>query len=665
MNKNPKERSNLKSTYDFSTISLLPIPDLLRLLDKAKCKSKSYDFDKSIIIKEFYLKMRPEKQDFFYSTHPLFLQNIRRGNSIIEYLSSESSKSERFLCRKGLMKFFDLHLSFLSTSSNFSSSNFLHKDDLLIKDLIFSEIEVSFKEKKQVIVYKSEKANGTNAQIAYIAKIDAWLIASKNNSVVVRNEADIEGYEESEFFFAKLLAKEWLKLLKEFTKENLEELKKELFEKTLIAEFIGGDKKTARLLNYSKKEFKFITLVEINSEKTCVVPEKALDFFKKFQLNSVKFEVLCEANTMEFLCKELKQVHNSISSSTISQEGEGAVLYFVIRDPVKKCQDFVASLCKVKTLEYRFFRKIREKLKKIQDKDKFPKNLLKNFKREAELLCEACEGTVDVEFYVNVAKEFFGQISKDYTKKNFKTCVNNFAVCIEKVVFNVRNKVKRSIFEENEAVIVITPPNYLGEKLEKEMGVVMKVERIEKKIDKNLVLQGKKGRILVLLEKLDENFEEIMEFFDRINWFIIGFEETAFQRITEQFPAITMKALESLKEEVYSQAKKLNESNVFYMKDVLSDQIEGKKNLIELIEKGYEIKAEKNEENGKNDENEKNEQNEQNAKNEENEKKEENEKNDENEKNNENRVFSVFSKNFWSKKALFFTQFLPIKYTRN
>lgn len=52
-----------------------------------------------------------------------------------------------------------------------------------------------------------------------------------------------------------------------------------------------------------------------------------------------------------------------MAKSEIAQEEEGNVLYFVKRpsDPTKKSRTL--SLAKLKTLEYRLFRKIREKLR--------------------------------------------------------------------------------------------------------------------------------------------------------------------------------------------------------------------------------------------------------------------------------------------------------------
>lgn len=54
----------------------------------------------------------------------------------------------------------------------------------------------------------------------------------------------------------------------------------------------------------------------------------------------------------------------------MGKEEEGAVLYLVKRDAAFPALDEVLSLCKLKTLEYRLFRKMREKLRHNVGKDK-------------------------------------------------------------------------------------------------------------------------------------------------------------------------------------------------------------------------------------------------------------------------------------------------------
>lgn len=68
------------------------------------------------------------------------------------------------------------------------------------------------------------------------------------------------------------------------------------------------------------------------------------------------------------MCDALCRVFKDVAKSEIAEEEEGNVLYFIKRpnpDAASETQikSEVMSLCKLKTLEYRLFRKMREKLR--------------------------------------------------------------------------------------------------------------------------------------------------------------------------------------------------------------------------------------------------------------------------------------------------------------
>lgn len=581
-NKNKTKNKKIKEIYDFSSLELLNIHDLYKIFDKAKCKSKTYDatFQNNIIIKDYFISMRPGKEDQFYINHPLFLQNIRKGNSFIEFLGEESTKSERFICRKGFMKFFDLKLSYLK-----KSGYILTKDDFLIKTIILGQVETALREKKQVIVYKSSKENGANAQISYIEKCDSWLIASKNTSILIRNEKDIEDYDKSEFYFSRLISSEFMKILNLMSFEILQQFKKDLKGFTLIGEFLGDDKYTSRLLKYFKQQLRFITLIDLSSKDICVLPNIAFDFFKKYDLLSIQIEIITQTSSLDTLNYELAKIHNNISSSSIIQQGEGCVLYLVIRDPTKQSEDKVASLCKIKTLEYRLFRKIREKLKKINNNNKFPKNLLKVFIREAEILAKLCECEIDLLFYEAVAEEFFSQIVEHHNKENFKKAVSQFSYYIQKVVYNVRNKIRHNIFEEKHLVLFITPPNYIDESLAKIIeDKILNGEKIIKAYDKKFILSNEAKKILMVLEDITFDLEEISNFIKEI--FFINFEDTILQRTIKNCPEITINDLNVLKERMLNKLQPIH-SQIIFLNDILDDQILGPALIIETIQKSF------------------------------------------------------------------------------
>lgn len=62
------------------------------------------------------------------------------------------------------------------------------------------------------------------------------------------------------------------------------------------------------------------------------------------------------------LCDNLEVTFKNVAKSSIAQDEEGNVIYFIKKDAKSKKEE-VLSLAKLKTLEYRLFRKMREKLR--------------------------------------------------------------------------------------------------------------------------------------------------------------------------------------------------------------------------------------------------------------------------------------------------------------
>lgn len=92
------------------------------------------------------------------------------------------------------------------------------------------------------------------------------------------------------------------------------------------------------------------------------------------------------------MCDVLCSTFKEVARSEIATDEEGNVLYFIKRDKQGK-HDSILSLCKLKTLEYRLFRKMREKLRNFyvpdRKSDAPASEIAKRFMREAkELLAE-------------------------------------------------------------------------------------------------------------------------------------------------------------------------------------------------------------------------------------------------------------------------------------
>lgn len=77
----------------------------------------------------------------------------------------------------------------------------------------------------------------------------------------------------------------------------------------------------------------------------------------------MKIDVLGVYSDYDKLCDDLEKEYVKVSGKSIRDEEEGAVLYMVKRHKEEPKHDEILSLSKFKTLEYRLFRKMREKLR--------------------------------------------------------------------------------------------------------------------------------------------------------------------------------------------------------------------------------------------------------------------------------------------------------------
>lgn len=68
-----------------------------------------------------------------------------------------------------------------------------------------------------------------------------WIVSSKNVGMLLRDKADIDRYPDERYQFAKNIALVWMNKIEDLKeKGQLEDLKKEMANKTLVGEYIGN-----------------------------------------------------------------------------------------------------------------------------------------------------------------------------------------------------------------------------------------------------------------------------------------------------------------------------------------------------------------------------------------------------------------------------------------
>lgn len=218
---------------------------------------------------------------------------------------------------------------------------------------------------------KTLKANGENVQVSYSAETEGWVVTSKNVAILIRNRDDIKKYEncsdQGRFAFATEMAYVWLDKLDTFDAQKREDIKRDLAGKTMVGEYIGSQEHQ-HLVKYSRVTIIFYAIVDNYSEDSCWPCSKAWQLFQKYGLDVVHIKSLGIYNNYGALCDQLEKTFKDVAKSSIAQDEEGNVLYFIKKD--KNGKESTLSLAKLKTLEYRLFRKMREKLRGFYSTEK-------------------------------------------------------------------------------------------------------------------------------------------------------------------------------------------------------------------------------------------------------------------------------------------------------
>ena len=173
------------------------------------------------------------------------------------------------------------------------------------------------------------------------------------------------------YSFAIDFAETWLKILQEkiISSPNtnlINEFKTELGNHTLIGESVG-DKKREHILVYKERDIIFYGIVNNHKLLTqnCIPLSTSFNLFKKYNLSYTEVSPSQKFNTLEELYSYINEQYDVIFDKSLQESGEGNVVYFTCDI---NGNESVKGLGKLKTFEYRFFRKIREKCKGVPPK---------------------------------------------------------------------------------------------------------------------------------------------------------------------------------------------------------------------------------------------------------------------------------------------------------
>ena len=367
---------------------------------RIKIIKNSIPFEKNYQIVDISLAVKRNHEDRAYKGDPLVQGYLRRGTSFL------INNSNPFWARKGLPKFFNLPIKFLSADN-------VENPLFPLKNTFRKLIEGS-----EILVFKTIKANGENAQISYINSLNSWIIGSKNVCLAARTKKDLEKYNSLRFNYAKLIADIWFRILEDLDSKEIENLKLEMEDATFVGEYVGN-KNCQHIVEYKEENIQFFAIVKHQSDFACANPDTAFRIFKKFRLSYVNYEKIGTYFSIEELSLSLCQISKNIGQSSLDDEKEGSVFYFV-------AQENCINLCKVKTTEYKVLRKLREKAKNIIGQSElFEKTLFEfnQYLKQIEMI-----NNQQYEKYINLAKRILKEAS--INNSSLSALQNNFITCI-------------------------------------------------------------------------------------------------------------------------------------------------------------------------------------------------------------------------------------------
>ena len=494
-----KKQANNNNNNNKSDI--IQIKNNLNFLDflhnnKSDLKSKiylcSFNFNYEII--DLSLCPKGIDEEDMYLNNNAYLKNICRGNTLIlkrpneflnyikdEYIKNNnknlvesknldqnfiSSNLNLILIRKGLRKFLNLKLEFITLEDNkyLSTEHIKNQNDLKTRDIIISPIIKCLESNKKIKIYKMIKANGENAQISYCNELSSWVICSKNVSMLVRNKDDLNFYQKNNrFYFAFLIGICWFSIIDNLDSRKKNELINFLIDHTLIGEYVGNQYHQ-HLVRYVDHNILFYAIVHKTKQNhVCLSVLESLSILTYYNLKTVSIEEIGVFNSYKDTCSALEILYNRIAESSIIDEEEGSVLYICSLDTEEEynnsntnnnandlnvvdynnCNEEVLTLCKLKTFEYKVYRKLREKITNHLLRDKEDRYKINQYFEEVRLMLSGYLLPNPIEFYYKLAETAFGLL--DYIPNDvientkidqayFRNCYLDFIETVLKLI---------------------------------------------------------------------------------------------------------------------------------------------------------------------------------------------------------------------------------------
>jgi hypothetical protein len=212
------------------------------------------------------------------------------------------------------------------------------------------------------------------------------------------------------FEYARKIAHTWFSMIKAV--KDLDLLKQLLAEHTAVGEYCGNVN-LQHMVKYDKEIIFFYALVRKDAADLCVPVERAFLQMQTADLPTVSYSKQATCTSVEELSKKLHELFLKTARASMESSGEGSVLYMVQKNKDSHQQTTVA-LAKLKTLEYRLYRKLREKMKNMMQRKWSAEDTVNRFMKDMKPLFEELEDLYQTEApkYKRLAEAMADVVSK-------------------------------------------------------------------------------------------------------------------------------------------------------------------------------------------------------------------------------------------------------------
>lgn len=357
----------------------------------------------NVLICDMYIKVKTggsRTLDRVYSQSKWYFKYLRYGLTFLEFYNKDDPEllESIELVRKGLMRVFELKIDYLLQESDSLSvkGKIMGQKDWNIRNYIVGEAynfldsqtstdddpdsESKIGQGNHVELWHYVQTDGINAQISWNSTLKCWSIGSYSVSILVANVDDLQKYpgynkkigqmekHEIRYNYCHLIAVHWFRILEDIKEKESEidfenELTKTLADCTLVGELVGVDS-IQQILSYPSESLIFSSLIKNSvSNESSMPPEKWIEFCQRWNLNWIQITQVGNYESQEDLKKSMLDLYFKVTTGPIRNYEEGVIMMLVLRNPSCPSEDRVLSWSKIKTIEYKIFKKVKDKLK--------------------------------------------------------------------------------------------------------------------------------------------------------------------------------------------------------------------------------------------------------------------------------------------------------------